>query len=62
MPKRNYRAIYQLKKVLGYGKLHEDKSGRLVYKITDASILRKAIVPLLDQCPPRGVKYYEYEI
>lgn len=62
MHKRNYRGIYKLKKILGYGKVHVDSSGMCVYKITDSTIIRKHIIPLFDQCPPRGVKYYEYEI
>jgi len=62
MHKRNYRGIYKLKKILGHGKVHVDKSGMCVFKITDSTTIRKYIIPLFDQCPPRGVKYYEYEI
>lgn len=62
MHKINARAIYKLKGILGCGKVHVDKAGMCVYKITDSTVIKERILPLLDQCPPRGVKNYEYEI
>lgn len=62
MHKRNIRAIYEVKRILGVGKVFVDSSGMCVYKITHSKIIREHIVPLFDRFPPRGVKYYEYEI
>lgn len=62
MHRRNSRAVYRLKEIYGVGKIHVDKFGMCVYKITDSNILRNVIVPILDENPPRGVKYHEYII
>ncbi len=58
----NRRAIARLKKIIGVGKVFEDKAGAVVYRVTDRKHIESGIYPILDNYPPRGVKYYEYQI
>lgn len=58
--KYNARAIYKLKKIMGYGKIH--KSGdMIIWKITKRDIIKNKIIPMLEKFNFRGSKYYDME-
>ena len=55
--KYNARAIYKLKKIIGYGKIH--KSGDMItWKITKRDIIKNKIIPMLEKF---GSQYYDME-
>lgn len=62
MKNTNRRAISRLKGILGVGQVFEDRAGMVVYKLSNRKHIESVINPILDNYPPRGVKYYEYQI
>lgn len=62
MLNNNRRAVHKLKSIMKAGKIHEDNSNMVVWKINDRKKIIAFIIPLLEIFPPRGVKYYDYVI
>jgi len=56
----NYRALYKIKKWIGYGSISKDGNTLCQYRIRDTKILKKVIVPIFESYPLHTVKYKSY--
>lgn len=57
----NLRALYYIKKRLGYGSVHiESKRGMADFRIRDRNIIKKVLFPIFDKNPLLTSKYFNY--
>lgn len=58
----NYRALYFIKKQLGYGSITKDGKNLIQYRIRDTKILKEVIIPIFDNYLLHTSKYYSYNL
>lgn len=56
----NYRLFYFIKKKLGFGSITKASDTVIQYRIRNAKVLKKVILPIFDNYPLHSSKYYSY--
>lgn len=56
----NYRALYYIKRQLGYGSIIKSNKETYVFQITNRTTLLQIICPIFDKHPLKTKKYYNY--
>lgn len=63
MKATNARALQRVKKILGAGTVGKvEKDGKMTYGIRRRELIETVVMPLFEKYPPRGEKYFEYQI
>ena len=63
MKATNARALYKVKEILGAGTVGKvEKDGMMTFKIRRRELIETVVIPFFEKYPPRGVKYYEYQL
>jgi hypothetical protein len=58
----NYRALYKIKKQIGYGSIIKDGETMYQYRIRDTKVLKEVIVPIFENYPLHTVKHKSYTL
>lgn len=58
----NYRVLYSIKKLLGYGSITRDGTTIFHFRIRDTKVLKDVIIPIFEKYPLHTSKQYHYEI
>jgi hypothetical protein len=63
MKATNARALQKVKGILGAGTVgNVGRDGMMQFRIRRRELMESVVIPLFEKYPPRGVKYFEYQI